>query len=69
VVKDPAWLSSTVVAALKKVGRRAIIQAGWAGLDTDTLDIPDYIKVTHLAVLFQQAFVRFLGRANRKPPP
>jgi hypothetical protein len=45
VVKDPAWLSSTVVAALKKVGRRAIIQAGWAGLDTDTLDIPEYIKV------------------------
>jgi UDP:flavonoid glycosyltransferase YjiC (YdhE family) len=58
VPSDPAAMTKTLIGALERTGRRAIIQRGWRSTGLDARSLPPFIKLTGHAPhgwLFRQA--------------
>lgn len=60
-MKDPVGLFRTVVEALKELGHRAVIQAGWAGLSDANMHLPPFIKVSSWLVRCERRALVLLG--------
>lgn len=56
-VPDPARLSAEVVRALRRAGRRAVIQRGWGGLEASGDDVLTIGEVPHSALFPRMAAV------------